>query len=40
MTAVLRRYDRLDVAFNNAGIEGVMAPTVDCTERTSTAPSP
>jgi NAD(P)-dependent dehydrogenase (short-subunit alcohol dehydrogenase family) len=30
--AVLRRYDRLDAAFNNAGIEGAMAPTVDCTE--------
>ena len=25
-------YGRLDYAFNNAGIEGNMAPTVDCTE--------
>jgi NAD(P)-dependent dehydrogenase (short-subunit alcohol dehydrogenase family) len=32
VTAALRRWDRLDVAFNNAGIEGVMAPTVECTE--------
>jgi NAD(P)-dependent dehydrogenase (short-subunit alcohol dehydrogenase family) len=30
--AVLRRWDRLDAAFNNAGIEGAMAPTADCTE--------
>jgi NAD(P)-dependent dehydrogenase (short-subunit alcohol dehydrogenase family) len=26
----LRRYDRLDFAFNNAGIEGEQAPTADC----------
>ena len=26
------RYGRLDVLFNNAGIEGAMAPTADCTE--------
>jgi len=25
-------FGRLDYAFNNAGIEGVMAPTQDCTE--------
>lgn len=25
-------YGRLDCAFNNAGIEGTMAPTADCTE--------
>lgn len=25
-------YGRLDYAFNNAGIEGIMAPTVDCSE--------
>jgi len=25
-------YGRLDYAFNNAGIEGIMAPTADCTE--------
>ncbi|EFK05319.1 oxidoreductase, short chain dehydrogenase/reductase family protein [delta proteobacterium NaphS2] len=25
-------YGRLDYAFNNAGIEGMMAPTADCTE--------
>jgi NAD(P)-dependent dehydrogenase (short-subunit alcohol dehydrogenase family) len=30
-TAV-RQYGGLDAAFNNAGIEGKMAPTVDCTE--------
>jgi NAD(P)-dependent dehydrogenase (short-subunit alcohol dehydrogenase family) len=28
----MRRYGRLDFAFNNAGIEGRMAPTADCTE--------
>src|SRR5690349_3598562 len=27
-------YGRLDCAFNNAGIEGVMAPTVECSEDT------
>lgn len=30
--AVVRHYGGLDAAFNNAGIEGRMAPTVDCTE--------
>ena len=25
-------YGRLDCAFNNAGVEGTMAPTADCTE--------
>lgn len=29
---VISTYGRLDYAFNNAGIEGVMAPTQDCTE--------
>lgn len=29
---VVRRYGRLDAAFNNAGIEGTMATTADCTE--------
>jgi NAD(P)-dependent dehydrogenase (short-subunit alcohol dehydrogenase family) len=29
---ILRLYGRLDIAFNNAGIEGVMAPTHECTE--------
>jgi NAD(P)-dependent dehydrogenase (short-subunit alcohol dehydrogenase family) len=28
----LERYGRLDVAFNNAGIEGESAPTAECTE--------
>jgi NAD(P)-dependent dehydrogenase (short-subunit alcohol dehydrogenase family) len=28
----VRHYGGLDAAFNNAGIEGKMAPTVDCTE--------
>lgn len=28
----IARFGRLDYAFNNAGIEGVMAPTQDCTE--------
>lgn len=28
----LEAYGQLDVAFNNAGIEGNMAPTADCTE--------
>ena len=28
----LRRYGRLDAAFNNAGIEGTMAPLAECTE--------
>jgi NAD(P)-dependent dehydrogenase (short-subunit alcohol dehydrogenase family) len=28
----IETYGRLDCAFNNAGIEGAMAPTVDCTE--------
>ncbi|HEX2529868.1 MAG TPA: SDR family oxidoreductase [Burkholderiaceae bacterium] len=29
----VQRYGRLDFAFNNAGIEGVMAATADCTEQ-------
>jgi NAD(P)-dependent dehydrogenase (short-subunit alcohol dehydrogenase family) len=29
---VVRQYGQLDAAFNNAGIEGTMATTVDCTE--------
>jgi len=29
---VVRQYGGLDAAFNNAGIEGTMAPTGDCTE--------
>lgn len=28
----LRRYGRLDAAFNNAGIEGTMAPLAECSE--------
>ncbi|MGZ5817971.1 MAG: SDR family NAD(P)-dependent oxidoreductase, partial [Burkholderiaceae bacterium] len=28
----VRRHGRLDFAFNNAGLEGVMASTADCTE--------
>ncbi len=28
----VRQFGRLDYAFNNAGIEGVMAPTADCPE--------
>lgn len=28
----IKTYGRLDMAFNNAGIEGVMATTADCTE--------
>lgn len=28
----VKTYGRLDCAHNNAGIEGVMAPTADCTE--------
>jgi NAD(P)-dependent dehydrogenase (short-subunit alcohol dehydrogenase family) len=29
---VEEHYSRLDCAFNNAGIEGIQAPTADCTE--------
>jgi NAD(P)-dependent dehydrogenase (short-subunit alcohol dehydrogenase family) len=29
---IMKRHGRLDFAFNNAGIEGVMANTADCTE--------
>lgn len=28
----VKTYGRLDCAFNNAGIEGIFAPTADCTE--------
>src|SRR4051794_41028326 len=28
----VKRFGRLDFAFNNAGVEGVMASTADCTE--------
>ncbi len=28
----IKKFGRLDFAYNNAGIEGVMAPTQDCTE--------
>jgi NAD(P)-dependent dehydrogenase (short-subunit alcohol dehydrogenase family) len=31
---ILRAYDRLDCAFNNAGWEGKLAPTADCDEET------
>jgi NAD(P)-dependent dehydrogenase (short-subunit alcohol dehydrogenase family) len=31
--SVLQHFGRLDFAFNNAGIEGEMATTVDCTEQ-------
>lgn len=30
---VIKAYGRLDFAFNNAGIEGTMASTIDCTEQ-------
>lgn len=30
--AAIAAYGRLDLAFNNAGIEGAMASTIDCTE--------
>src|SRR4029079_16848649 len=29
--ATVQRFGRLDYAFNNAGIEGIQAPTADCT---------
>jgi NAD(P)-dependent dehydrogenase (short-subunit alcohol dehydrogenase family) len=29
---VVKRYGRLDCAFNNAGWEGIIAPTAECTE--------
>lgn len=32
ISRVVTAYGRLDCAFNNAGIEGVMATTVECTE--------
>jgi NAD(P)-dependent dehydrogenase (short-subunit alcohol dehydrogenase family) len=32
VTEAMTRYGRLDFAFNNAGIEGVMATTSECTE--------
>ncbi len=32
VSTVLAAYGRLDCAFNNAGVEGALASTVDCTE--------
>lgn len=32
VAAVVDRFGRIDAAHNNAGIEGVQAPTADCTE--------
>ncbi len=32
MSETIRVFGRLDCAFNNAGIEGIPAPTADCTE--------
>jgi len=32
VAGTLEEYDRLDFAFNNAGIEGEQAPTAECTE--------
>jgi len=32
MSQVVESYGRLDCAVNNAGVEGAMAPTADCTE--------
>lgn len=32
IAAAVSRFGRLDVIFNNAGIEGAQAPTADCTE--------
>ena len=32
ITQTVERYGRLDCAFNNAGIEGGVKPTIDCTE--------
>ncbi|KCZ73594.1 dehydrogenase of unknown specificity, short-chain alcohol dehydrogenase like [Candidatus Methanoperedens nitroreducens] len=32
INTVIKTYGRLDYAINNAGIEGVIAPTVNCTE--------
>jgi len=29
---VVKRYGRIDCAINNAGVEGTLAPTTDCTE--------
>ena len=34
VAATMDRFGRLDVLFNNAGIEGPQAPTADCTEET------
>ena len=34
LEAVVEAYGRLDCAHNNAGIEGNMAPTAECTEAT------
>ncbi len=34
VAAAVARFGRLDILFNNAGIEGAQAPTADCTEET------
>jgi NAD(P)-dependent dehydrogenase (short-subunit alcohol dehydrogenase family) len=34
VAAAVSRFGRLDILFNNAGIEGAQAPTADCTEET------
>ncbi len=34
VAATVARFGRLDILFNNAGIEGPQAPTADCTEDT------
>lgn len=33
VTTTVKRFGRLDVAFNNAGVEGIMAPTTEQTEQ-------
>ena len=32
MKTIIRKYSRLDYAFNNAGIEGEQSPTTECSE--------
>jgi len=34
IAATVSRFGRLDILFNNAGIEGAQAPTAECTEET------